>query len=189
MTDLSVAIACLGWGSLVWQPKDLPVVGEWRHDGPALTMEFARHSGQKTGEDRLTLVLTTSGPVVTSRWTTLGVSEIDEAKKALQRREGCRLRDIGFYPGESSSEFACEIAEWAKTKNLRGVVWTALPPKFANEDGRVPTQDEALGFLSDLTGKPKALAEKYVRMAPHAVQTPYRAAFEREFGWTALSKD
>lgn len=189
MNDLSGTIACLGWGSLVWQPRELPVVGEWHHDGPALSMEFVRHSGQTAGKDRLTLVLTTPGPVITSRWTTLEVSDIEEAKNALRKREGCALRDIGFYPGGSSNEFAIEIAEWAKTKNLKGVVWTALPPKFANEDGRVPTQDEALAFLSGLTGEPKALAEEYVRMAPLSVQTPYRAAFEREFGWTALSKD
>lgn len=189
MNDLSNTIACLGWGSLVWQPRDLPIVGDWHHDGPALPMEFARHSGQKTEEDRLTLVLTTCGPVITTRWATLGVSDIDDAKSALRKREGCNSRDIGFYPGGSSSEFATKIAEWAKAKNLRGVVWTALPAKFADEDGRVPTQDEALAFLSGLTGKPKVLAEEYVRMAPLAVQTPYRAAFERELGWTALSRD
>ncbi|CDO38565.1 hypothetical protein [Novosphingobium sp. KN65.2] len=189
MNDLSDTIACLGWGSLVWQPKELPVVGDWHHDGPALPLEFARHSGQKTGEDRLTLVLTMSGPVITTRWARLQVPDIESARSALRKREGCTLSDIGFYPGGSSGEFASEIAEWAKAKNLKGVVWTALPPKFANEDGRVPTQDEALAFLSGLTGKPKALAEEYVRMAPLAVQTPYRAAIEREFGWAALSKE
>jgi len=189
VNDPSGTIACLGWGSLVWQPRELPVVGDWHHDGPALQMEFARHSGQKAGEDRLTLVLTASGPVVPARWAKLDVSDIDEARSVLRKREGCNSRDIGFTPGGSSDVFAATIAEWAKARHLKGVVWTALPAKFADEDGRVPTQDEALAFLSSLTGRPKALAEEYVRMAPLAVQTPYRTVFEHELGWTALSKD
>ena len=45
-------IVCLGWGSLIWRPGDLPVV-DWRDDGPAVSVEFVRESQDR----RLTLVL------------------------------------------------------------------------------------------------------------------------------------
>ncbi len=48
-------IAILGWGSLLWQPKDLQFdkgIG-WSENGPMLPVEFARIS--KDG--RLTLVI------------------------------------------------------------------------------------------------------------------------------------
>ena len=45
-------IVCLGWGSLIWRPGDLPV-GDWRDDGPEIKVEFVREST----DHRLTLVL------------------------------------------------------------------------------------------------------------------------------------
>ena len=49
-------IAILGWGSLIWQPKDLKFDANigWKEKGPILPIEFARIS--KDG--RLTLVIT-----------------------------------------------------------------------------------------------------------------------------------
>ena len=35
-------IACLGWGSLLWDPRSLPMAGPFRDDGPRLPIEFSR---------------------------------------------------------------------------------------------------------------------------------------------------
>jgi hypothetical protein len=46
-------IAVLGWGSLIWQPRELRIsLPIWKTDGPELPVEFARVSM----DGRLTLV-------------------------------------------------------------------------------------------------------------------------------------
>lgn len=47
-------IACLGWGSLIWNPGDLKIKTEdWFSGGPILPIEFVRISTDK----RVTLVI------------------------------------------------------------------------------------------------------------------------------------
>jgi hypothetical protein len=46
-------IVILGWGSLIWDPRDLPHQEPWLDDGPKLPLEFSRISKDR----RLTLVI------------------------------------------------------------------------------------------------------------------------------------
>lgn len=57
-------IACIGWGSLIWDRRNLDVDGVWRVDGPMLPVEFARQSG----DGRVTLVLEQGFRLVTDRF-------------------------------------------------------------------------------------------------------------------------
>jgi hypothetical protein len=183
-----MTIACLGWGSLVWDPRELPVQGQWFKDGPFIPIEFARQSS----DGRLTLVIVSSRPTVRSLWSAFTVEDIDVARETLRSREGISKKDleknIGVWnceDAESSSPPA--ISEWASRLQLDGVVWTALRPRFNGRDDP-PTADQAVDYLRrNLSHEGRKNAERYIRMAPRQIDTPYRRRFELEFGWTPLS--
>src|SRR5262245_37273344 len=86
-------IACLGWGSLVWDPRGLPTKGEWRDDGPRVRVEFLR----KSGGGRITLVLHHSAAPLVSLWAELNVPDANSAVAALADREGTPERNIGLW--------------------------------------------------------------------------------------------
>lgn len=179
--ETSVKIGCLAWGSLVWDPRNLIVDLPWKDDGPTLPVEYVRQSNG----NNLTLVMIDTGALVTTLWTTMGVANLSEAVESIRFREGKNLNEkhIGRWPSEKAYPFSEVISAWAVAKKLDGVVWTALPPRFAKTDYRVPTAEEALSHLSGLSGEEAIKAEMYVRRTPLAIRTPFRTLFEKEFGW------
>lgn len=178
-----MTIVCLGWGSLILAPGDLPLRTGWSGDGPKLPVEFAR----KSKDGRITLVVSENTPSVDVLWTALAVQDMDEAKRALKEREDTVAKNIGFWNVKDCSDHgeARTIAVWAAAKGFDGVVWTALPPKFPDISGK-PSCDEVVEYLRTLEGSTRLAAEKYVRSAPDQIQTPYRDAIERELGWTPV---
>ncbi len=182
-------IACLGWGSLVWDPRELPVQGKWFEDGPLLRVEFARQSS----DGRLTLVLLPTGTEVRTLWAPFSVSDIAGARKALGKREGLSEKNYEkqiaiWSAADKHASDPSSIGVWAQGLGLNAAVWTALPPRFRGEDGRVPTVEEAVQYLRDLPHEERRNAERYIRMAPRQVDTLYRRRFELEFGWTPLGQ-
>jgi hypothetical protein len=179
-------IVCLGWGSLVWCQKTLPVAGAWQADGPDLPVEFARESRDK----RITLVICDRAPAVRTLWAALDVQTLDAAKQALAAREGVKPANIkysiGWWKPTGASEHpdAAAIGQWASKHDIASVVWTALKPRFGLES-RIPTKDEVVQHLRGLQGAEQAVAEEYVRLAPRQIMTPYRTAIEDALGWTA----
>lgn len=176
-------IACLAWGSLVWDPRDLPIASTWYEDGPGVQVEFAHQSGGQ----RLTLVMGESFQVVPSLWAWMDCSNLDDAIEGLRRREGTVTRRIGFWSvGDDTPKHIVDLPGWAVENRADAVIWTALPPKFQGRDERIPSVDEALEYLSSLDDSSRQGAEKYVRKTPTQVRTPYRSEFERQLGWLPL---
>lgn len=183
-------IGCLGWGSLVWNPKGLPVRGTWFKDGPFLPIEFARESN----DGRITLVLTPEVPLVHSLWTLLSIDNLDNAKIKLAEREGIKEKNIiahiGFWKPdlEQQNEYQRLIGEWAECMTLDAVVWTALPPKFSGKkDGEKPSAEEVVLHLTHLPYEKKKHAEEYIRMTPRQIDTNYRRHIEATFNWSSIS--
>jgi hypothetical protein len=177
-------IACLGWGSLVWDPRGLPIQRRWFVDGPFVQVEFVR----KSQDGRITLVLDSSAIPVRALWAVMDYPDLADAKDALRRREGGNLSDIGAWSqGDDSPAFISGLPQWATARGVQAVVWTALPPKFDSQNEQPPTVDQVLRYLGGLTGATRDAAERYIRFAPRQIDTVYRRRIEAEFQWTAMA--
>ena len=179
-------IACLGWGSLIWDPRELSIVlgaGSWHGDGPALPIEFARQSSH----DRLTLVTLPEGTLVPTLWAEIYADDTDDARSRLALRESTVIERIGVWPCNKEYLHSEIIGRWATAKGLDAVIWTALGPKFDSKDDKIATLAQAIVYLRSLVDRGiSASAEEYVRKAPVQISTPFRSAFETEFGWTPI---
>jgi hypothetical protein len=78
-----------------------------------------------------------------------------------------------------------DLPLWARERDIEGVVWTALPSKFGNDE-RTPSAQEVVRYLDGLSGDERRDAEEYVRKAPRQIDTPYRRMIEAALKWTAL---
>ena len=183
-------IVCIGWGSLLWNPGELPLGGAWSPDGPELGVEFARQAAN----DRITLVVVEGSAPCRTLWVPMAVDSVAEARRALASREGCDERWIGVWPGTEDDLVADHwtpgpappgyqaVAKWAGGRGLAGAVWTGLPIGLRGARGVVPSADEVIAFLRRLSGEPRQRAEKYIRRAPAQTRTPYRRRIETALG-------
>ena len=191
-------IACLGWGSLVWNldglpvktlRSDLPVLpwtrcaegecGDWQRDGPCVSVEFVRQS--KDG--RLTLVLYDAAAPVQSLWACMTVDDLPAAVKALAEREGCKEEYIGRWSrGQADPKKIPDLEVWAIDRDIEHVIWTALGPKFCDLQV-APTEDQAVAYLRKISEEGSdAKAKKYVRQTPQQINTAYRRCIVRCLG-------
>lgn len=174
-----MTIVCLGWGSLVWDPRTLPLRGDWKTDGPVLPLEFARQSQ----DGRITLVITEDGAPCPALWGELDAATLDEAVAALAAREGCAPTAIGRWPSATTVFAQADaISAWAGRRGIAGVVWTALSPGLARSRGAVPALGYVVDHLRTLKGEAREAAQTYVARAPLQVATRYRPALEAELG-------
>lgn len=178
-------IACLGWGSLVWDPRDLPIQRNWFADGPFVKVEFARRSD----DGRYTLVLAPNAPPVRSLWAVMDHADLAVAKESLRKREGIPAKKsahVGSWTaGQPSPQLILDLPQWAESHGLQAVIWTALPPDNGT-DGRALTDEEVIRNLGALEGTVRDLAEQYIRHAPRQIDTPFRRRIEATLNWTAL---
>ena len=183
-------IAILGWGSLIWDPRTLPINGNWQTGGPVLPIEFSRISHDR----RLTLVIdSANGAPVETRYTQSVRTSISEAVSDLCERESTVTRLIGFvdlpnetYRCETCPTIIQSILAWADENGFDGVVWTGLPSNFKEKSGRPFSVARAEAYLMQLPATEAGRARAYIVNAPAEVQTPLRRRLF-ESGWLALN--
>ena len=180
-------IACLGWGSLIWDPRDLPIRRYWFDDGPLIPLEFARQSK----DDRITLVILPDARPVRSLWALMDSDSLEDAKEQLRLREGPTIPEyIGNWSrGRPSPDSIPMLSEWALARNIDSVIWTALRPRFNGDDNQPPNVEDVLRYLQGLTGTARDAAEKYIRRAPRQIDTAYRRRIEAELQWLPRVED
>lgn len=179
-------IAIAGWGSLIWQPKELNYSKEfgWKIDGAFLPIEFARISNN----NRLTLVITPHGTEVQTLYTLSNSKTIDEAILDLAVREGCGKKNIGCYNkiknefSDINFPFKEKIKKWIDKTDFDAIIWTNL-----KENWQEKTKDR-IEYLKSLKGETKNLAEEYIRKTPEQIRTEYRLKIEDELNWLPIQK-
>lgn len=174
-------IAVLGWGSLIWDMRNLRIAGVWKNGGPVLPIEFSRVSG----DGRLTLVIDPlHGVSVTTRFAHSEFINLNDAIANLREREGTSAEKIGFvnlvnntesYYSRRQHHSACNsIRVWAQANDWQAVIWTALISNFES-DGRPPfSTPAAVAYVNGLNGELKTRAFEYLQRAPEEVDTPIR---------------
>ena len=179
-------IAYIGWGSLIWNPGSLRIMGSWQDDGPIFPVEFARVS--KDG--RLTLVLYRGASPMQTFWSLAADEDKNAAIKCLKLRERTIKDRIGYLSirnGNSRCQIIGELVEviesWLRYKDLDAAVWTDLPSNFAEKTGMVFSTKNAIRYLKRLERDRRDSAKDYIIKAPAIINTPVRLAVEEELGW------
>jgi hypothetical protein len=174
-------IAFLGWGSLIWDQRELSTQGEWQKGGPVLSIEFSRISG----DGRLTLVIDEqNGVPVQTRYAQSASDRLDQAIEDLRKREGTSKSMIGVVSQTiniAKSGFET-IKAWAVDNKWDAVIWTGLPSNFEDIKHVPFTVENGLTYLSGLVGEERAKAREYIERAPQEVNTRLRQAVA-EKGW------
>ena len=167
-------------------------VGDWNPDGPPVQVEFVRQSGCRACGNGcplgpLTLVLYPSAKTVFSLWARMIVASPDAAVEALVKRERTPEKNIGLWSrGKADPPDIPGLEDWAtssREEDIEHVIWTALGPKFKGAD-TAPTENQAIEYLSDLSGDHRSRAKKYVQCAPPQIKTAYRRRIEHCLQWT-----
>lgn len=188
----SMQIAIIGWGSLIWDPRELPTQGVWHEGGPGLPIQFSRVSKDR----RLTLVIDHEhGSVLKTRYILSARNKLDDAIEDLRIREGTTRKNIAFVDLtenrdsgnlKSNSRHACEIVRaWLVNTRFQAAIWTGLPPNFKQHTGKSFTIENALAYLDSLPDREKQNAVRYIRKAPREAGLLLQGAIKAKH-WTNL---
>lgn len=184
-------IACLAWGSLIWDPRELPIQRRWFDDGPFAPVEFIRQS--KDG--RITLVLDKDEDTEPVRllWARMTLSDVEKAMEALKERERITGPDWAskidhWETSATVPNLIPSLPAWAAAHGVDAVIWTNLGPQYKKPGDTRFTKERppiecVLRYLQELTGPIRDVAEQYFRCTPPQIDTVYRRRIEATLGW------
>lgn len=186
-----MAIAVIGWGSLLWRPRGLNLATRrWHKDGPVIPLEFARRSSNGT---RLTLAAGSHfGVPVKAYWALSGAPSLEDARENLKDREGTDSignifavdRDGRYWGRNRDDAVRWAITNWLACTDMKAAVWTGLKANW-------PTDIEFSFETVDAYIKKQRLIDRagiqnYVRRAPNQIDTRIRDELEDQYTWTSI---
>ena len=168
---MNIAVIC--WGSLYWDKGSLKTKGDWKIDGPELSLEFSRISSYGKSKERVTLVLDESGEKCVTYWDIMEATDLKTARNNLRDREGTVTDDIQTYMrGQNPlSAIALEIESWLFLHpEIDAVVWTGLESNWAELRSTGFSKED---FFQYLETKKNSLAKikEYFSKVPKQSQT------------------
>lgn len=186
-------IAVLGWGSLIWDPRNLKIdksfgKNGWDENGPKLPIEFARISS----DGRLTLVIKEGCEEINTLYAISAYNELEVAVLDLAIREVCGRNRIASYqranqelfPNNINRDIRKCISVWIYEKqDIDAVIWTNLKGNFQDKMGCKISEENVIDYLKNLPLDIQAKAEEYIRKAPSVVNTVFRRSIEKELKW------
>lgn len=179
-------IACLGWGSLIWDPRELKVQKKWRENGPKLPIELNRISKDK----RVTFIIDEKGTQVNVLWALMTVKDKEDAVESLKKREETTSKNIHsvFTDDDSKmlSNVQLTVLTWLKLTDCDGAIWTGLYYKNNEGEENSMSYEYVKNHISSLNYAEAKLAERYIRKASIQIRTSYRKRLEIELGWTPI---
>jgi len=177
-------ISVLGWGSIVWDRRDLAIAANFEPTGPRLPVEFCRVSR----DGRLTLVIDEALGVPCITYS--AVSAFDNLVGAIEnlrdRENMTNVRGVGFTipscdkqsvrAAERHAQTVKTISAWTNAKGFDAAIWTALESNFVKKANAPFSVEAVIRYLEKRDAKTFDATLTYVRRAPPEVQTPVRVA-------------
>jgi len=181
-------VVCLGWGSLIWDPRELKISrNEWFRDGPELPIEFTRISS----DNRITLIIDRYAEIkVPSLWAPMETEDIKDAIYSLKQREKITstalIHNIQITE-EPNNEITLFIKKWMEVKSVDAVIWTGLSYSKKTNFAR-PSVDDLKIHLRNLSAEDFNKAKEYITNAPSQIITRYRNELEDEIDMISRQK-
>ena len=187
-----MAIAIIGWGSLIWDLENLAphVTGAWEMTaGPILPMEFSRISPKRKMGLVVCLDPTVGVPCPTHVIASKS-NDISTVAAHLQARERAPAALIGAYHPRLQHGRMPEVVKtvqvWCAQNGWDGAVWTDLEPNFEAHTQQAFSIKNAITYLQTLRGESLSEAHSYIENAPTQTHTPLRKALAKSTWWQAL---
>jgi hypothetical protein len=197
-------IAILGWGSLIWCPRELDLASKWHADGPCLPVELARRSG---GNRATLVIMPPTYELSHSRvyWARSGFDNRDEARANLCEREGKPKRRFIHYAelapdgegawgpnykgGGPDDTMGEKVVDWLRNSDhgLDTAIWTGIPPEGFDHSDPNLLKAEVVRWLLYLRRQGEEsvrAAREYVEFAPPSISTPIRRAIMDGLQWS-----
>jgi hypothetical protein len=154
-------IAYIGWGSLIWDYKNLPIhLNEtecpWIKTNLKLPLEFSRISDK--GNGRITLVIDTNGTLNNVYYAPLlSTTDKKQAIISLRRREKTNTKNIGYIDNITNEinsrlpiKIINDIKSWMKNNNIDIAIWTDIETNWESLKGKKFTNKDAFDYFTSI---------------------------------------